>query len=179
MTTLDGIPLFKGEAMLLSWGDTSSRGKTVTFALHEDDCGTSHPFRDLGTGKHGQRFQIVAVPIADEGEPVSPGTVHAVHGVAAEGNPPLPSTVPGESKRERTLPEKVGMRCADPAFQVWIERQTGRADIGEMEAAAWVRKECVVESRKAILPGTEAAALWLALETRFLEDTRQMAERRR
>lgn len=110
---------------------------------------------------------------------VSPGSVRAVHGVAAEGNPPPPSTVPGESKRERTLPEKVGMRCADPAFQVWIERQTGRADIGEMEAAAWVRKECVVESRKAILPGTEAAALWLALETRFLEDTRQMAERRR
>lgn len=109
---------------------------------------------------------------------VSPGPVHAVHGVAAEGNPPLPSTVPGESKRERTLPEKVGMRCNDKRFQEWLYskgRVTGDAD----GAAYWVRSECGVKSRSEILPGTEAAAAWLKLETQYLSETGQFAERRR
>ncbi len=181
MTTLDGIPLFKGEAMLLSWGDTSSRGKTVTFALHEDDCGTSHPFRDLGTGKHGQRFQIVAVPITDEGEPVSPGSSgRDAPGSGAQSATPTPLKAggdPGESKRERTLPELVGWRCNSTDFQNWLlwnEQQFNGEDTADV-----VRRICGVKSRKQVLPGTEAATKWLALETRFLEDTGRLAERRR
>lgn len=113
---------------------------------------------------------------------IPPGaTTEAAIGSAAADHPPPPerSAAPGGAKRERTLPEKVGMRCNEGPFRVWIERQTGRDDIGELEAAAWVRRECGVESRKHIIPGTEAAKKWLALETRFLEDTGQMAERRR
>lgn len=187
MTTLDGIPLFKGEAMLLSWGDTSSRGKTVTFALHEDDCGTSHPFRDLGTGRHGQRFQIVAVPITDDGNPIPPGaTTGAAIGSAAADHPPPPerSAAPGGAKRERTLPEKVGMRCNEWAFQDWAAKQSGFdkwafGQSAELQVAAWVRYRCGVPSRKQILPGTSAEARWLALETSYLSETGQIAERRR
>ncbi len=178
MTTLDGIPLFKGEAMLLSWGDTSSRGKTVTFALHEDDCGASHPFRDLGTGKHGQRFQIVAVPITDEGEPVSPGSGSAGHGVPAVDQAPRSTPEPGGAKRERTLPEKVGMRCCDKRFQEWLYSK-GRVTGNEHDAAQWVRHECGVKSRKEILPGTEAGDRWWKLETQYLVETNQIAEERR
>lgn len=182
MTTLDGIPLFKGRVQLLRWLDSSSAGKTVTFALDIDSAPDSHPFKGLGTGKYGQEFMLVAVPITVGGEPIPPGaTTEAAIWSAAADHPPPPerSAAPGGAKRERTLPEKVGMRCNEGPFRVWIERQTGRDDIGELEAAAWVRRECGVESRKHIIPGTEAAKKWLALETRFLEDTGQMAERRR
>jgi len=187
MTALDGIPLFKGEAMLLSWGDTSSRGKTVTFALHPDECGAVHPFRDLGTGKHGQRFQLVAVPITDDGEPLSPeasSTEPASDGVAADasGAPPQkqPGAASGGAKRVKTLPEIVGMRCNDPAFQEWAKNMAGRVGVFDAEdAAVFVRRQCRVDSRKEILPGTPAAAMWLALETDYLADTGQIAERRR
>ena len=181
MTTLDGIPLFKGKVQLLRWLDSSSAGKTVTFALDIDSAPDSHPFKGLGTGKYGQEFMLVAVPITDEGEPIPPGaTTEAAIGSAAADHPPPPerSAAPGGAKREKTLPEKVGMRCNDPAFAAWVgETRTGSADADVV--ADWVRFKCGVNSRKEILPGTLAAEKWLALETAFLESTGQMAERRR
>lgn len=191
MTTLDGIPLFKGEAMLLSWGDTSSRGKTVTFALHEDDCGTSHPFRDLGTGRHGQRFQIVAVPITDEGEPIPPGaTTGAAIGSAAADHPPPPersAIAPGGAKRkfsELPLPQQVALRCQDERFQDWASRHPDFKHVAfgptaTDQTAAWVRHRCGNQSRALILPGTVAAQQWGEIETGYLQFTGQVAEERR
>lgn len=110
---------------------------------------------------------------------IPPGaTTGAAIGSAAADHPPPPerSAAPGGAKREKTLPEKVGMRCNDIAFQVWLGKWSG---IGDVDVAGYVRGECGVKSRSEILPGTEAAKKWLALETAFLESIGQMAERRR
>lgn len=172
MTTLDGIPLFKGEAMLLSWGDTSSRGKTVTFALHPNECGDAHPFRDLGTGKHGQRFQIVAVPITDEGEPIPPGaTTEAAIGSAAADHPPPPersAVAPGGAYAKRA-----GILCNDPKFQAWM----GTPDAEQ--TAERLRLQTGVHSRRDYDHDPDARRRFLNLETSYLSETGQIAERRR
>ena len=99
--------------------------------------------------------------------------------------PPERSAVPGGAKRERTLPEKVGMRCNDENFNRWVGRLVEPeyaeklGPLKEEWLADWVRSQCGVKSRTEILPGTEAATKWLALETQYLLDTGQMAEERR
>ncbi len=113
---------------------------------------------------------------------IPPGaTRNAANGSAAADHPPPPerSAAPGGTKREKTLPEKVGMRCNDVVFLEWLysHGQIKRA-LDATEAAHFVRTTCGVRSRADIQPGTSAADKWLALETRFLEETGQMAERR-
>lgn len=115
---------------------------------------------------------------------IPPGaTTGAATGSAAADHPHPPerSAAPGGAKRERTLPEKIGIRCADKRFQKWTAEYVGwpAAATSAEETAGAVRGWCHVKSRAEILPGTEAAKKWLDLETRFLEDTGQFPERRR
>lgn len=115
---------------------------------------------------------------------IPPGaTTEAAIGSAAADHPPPPerSAAPGGAKRERTLPEKVGMRCADKRFQKWIAEYVGwpAAATSAEETAGAVREWCHVKSRAEILSGTDAAAAWLKLETQYLSETGQLAERRR
>lgn len=176
----DAIPLFQGEAMLLRWSDSSANGKTITFALHEDDCKDGHhPFRGLGTGKSGQRFALVAVPITDDGEP-NPPEAKATQGSVAKVDPP--STVSGGAKRkfsELPLPQQVALRCQDEQFRRWVTSDMGwRMNEGET-VEDWVRRECEVLSRADIKPSTKAAERWGLINDQFLADTGQMAEERR
>jgi hypothetical protein len=187
MTTT--VPLFQGEAMLLSWGDTSSRGKTVTFALHPAECGEAHPFRDLGTGKHGQRFQIVAVPIGDDDQPLSPEALDqtTAHSVATGSTPAHPKqpVASGETKERRKfadlpLPQQVALRCADEGFRQWIawEERALLTEVDDEFAARWVRQKCDVHSRADIKPGSLAEVAWKKIEARFLADNRPLPEER-
>ncbi len=148
-------PLFKGEAMLLSWGDTSSRGKTVTFALHPDECGDAHPFRGLGTGKTGQRFAIVAVPITDDEETspealdqVTPQTV-ATGSTPAEPKQPVAS---GETKGgwyALKPSARAALLCKEVQFQHWAAKFYGLSAplLTSDEAADWLRDKIGVMSR--------------------------------
>lgn len=141
----DAIPLFQGEAMLLSWSDTSTRGKTVTFALHHDECGDVHPFRGLGTGKSGQRFALVAVPITDDGEP-NPPEVKATHGVVARSPSPQ-ETASGAASKGGWYGLKPSARaallCKEESFRIWINRTftLGVPVENEEEVTAWLRTE--------------------------------------
>lgn len=65
---LHGTPTFQGEAMLLGWAENNRDGMTVRFALDATDE-SGHPFKGLGTGKHGQRFMVVCVPVDEENSP--------------------------------------------------------------------------------------------------------------
>lgn len=58
--------------MLLQWAESSTRGRTVTFLLNEDE--ETHPFREFSikSGKRaGQRFMAVLVQIDDNDQIVS------------------------------------------------------------------------------------------------------------
>ena len=60
-------PLYSGEAILLSWGESHRDGRVVRFKIEEDG---THPFKGLDTGvERGQRFMLVAVPIQNDGGP--------------------------------------------------------------------------------------------------------------
>lgn len=189
---IDGIPLFQGEAMLLGWADTSTRGKTVTFALGIDEAPEAHPFRGLGTGKHGQRFMIVAVPITDDSKPNSPGALSepaatnrkdSALPTAAEGPgsapAPAPGSAPGDTAKERrrfhTLPlaQQAAMMCEREDFIKWCGAQFDATD-----AAQWVREYCRVTSRAMIKPGTDSGRRWLSLMTQFEQAMGRIPEQR-
>jgi len=170
------IPLFKGEAMLLSWGDTSSRGKTVTFALHPDECGDAHPFRGLGTGKTGQRFAIVAVPITDD-EEVSPEALDqaALEDPAATGSTPAEPKQPvasGETRRkswyEQKPSQRAGILCHDSRF---VEFLAGSYPVhmeeAENDTAKVLRKVTGVHTRAEYDTNHAARSRFEAIETRF------------
>lgn len=143
------VPLFSGEAMLLSWGDTSSRGKTVTFALDIDSAPDGHPFKGLGTGKYGQKFRLVAVPIDDSGEPVPP-EAKATQGSVAKADPP--SAASGGTKKtwyEQRPSQRAGILCNDPGFWQWIDDQADDFEIvSPHDAATWLRVETGVSTRR-------------------------------
>lgn len=172
MTTLDGIPLFKGKVQLLRWLDSSSAGKTVTFALDIDSAPDSHPFKGLGTGKYGQEFMLVAVPITVGGEPIPPGaTTEAAIGSAAADHPPPPersAVAPGGAYAKRA-----GILCNDPKFQAWM----GTPDAEQ--TAERLRLQTGVHSRRDYDHDPDARRRFLNLETSYLSETGQMAERRR
>jgi hypothetical protein len=161
------------QATFSDWRPVKSRG-VLQLVLEVPVEQTKHVLDTLGAPIPGtEKWVGVAL--------ISPGSLERdAPRSGAESATPTPLKAggdPGESKRERTLPEKVGMRCNDPTFREWLYRWSGIG--GNMDVAGFVRCECGVKSRTEILPGTEAAERWLALETRFLEDTGQMAERRR
>lgn len=68
------VVAFQGEAMLVSWNESSNRGRTVTFMLEDES--PIHPFKSFNVreGKSktaGKRFMLLAVEIGDDEKPVS------------------------------------------------------------------------------------------------------------
>lgn len=175
-------------ATFSDWRPVKSRG-VLQLVLEVPVEQTKHVLDTLGAPIPGtEKWVGVAL--------ISPGSLERdAPRSGAESATPTPLKAggdPGESKRERTLPEKVGMRCSDKSFQAWaIEYAVGRGwSVGEAPAdcagatreevvAAIVRKACGVGSRKQILPGTDACFKWNDLVIAFEAATNRMAERRR
>lgn len=163
LTTLPtGHPLYKGEAMLLNWSDSASRGMTVTFALNPADEGTVHPFRHMGTGKHGQRFAIVAVPITDDERPAKD-----VHTMDAPAEPKPKVRTPFDQ-----LPrsQQAAMLCQeDRAFWRYLgQRHDGADTVSDSYGAAIiVRNLCEAQSRSLFDTDPEAGKRWDALHAEF------------
>lgn len=62
----DSELVFIGEVFLLQWGDSSTDGMTLKFAMDDGpDGGDCHPFRSLRTGKDGERLHVVFWGIDD------------------------------------------------------------------------------------------------------------------
>lgn len=96
-------------------------------------------------------------------------------------NPDRPAPTPrasnGDAKPEKerrafgTVPlvEQIGIRCGDPQFWRFLRERRGVDVLDAKGAAIEVRDVCRVETRKHVLPGTEAAQLWCALDRGFLD----------
>lgn len=170
------IPTIQFEAKKHAYRQTQD-GVVVSFVVHPNELHAGFAVAPLGT-----RYMVVAVEITDDEQPLPPG---ASNGTAvrssADAGTPTPSKLagaPGGAKRERALPEKVGMRCNDKRFQEWLYSK-GRVTGSAEDAAHWVRTECGVKSRTEILPSTPAGDAWWKLETQYLIETNQIAEERR
>lgn len=180
------IPLFKGEAMLLSWGDTSSRGKTVTFELDIDSAPDTHPFKGLGTGKHGQKFMLVAVPVDDSCQPLSPGAFipksEALASADGEGAPPQkqPTPAPGETKGgwyALKPSARAAILCKDGDFLMWAN-STWRLQMLLSELPDWLRNRVDVHSRAQLDPDhaqhrPDALKRYLRIEGQYRVDSGQ------
>lgn len=177
--TINGVPAFHGEAMMLSWGDSDRAGMTVRFQLDPETAGEINPFKHFGSGKHGQKFALVAVPIAgDEQHTAVSDSASPVQRPAHA--PAVVSERPGISKKPLTLAAKAGILCNDAAFQRWLipREEWAAVDNFTEYAAGMLRVECEILSRRELDTNPEAARKFSALVAEFERATGRQAERR-
>ena len=139
------------EALLLRWGE-SPAGRTVTFLLPDD--GTVHPFKGLKTGpSYGQRVALSVALIADDETRSAPE--------------PKPARPAPDKKRWEDLDyvTQAGIRCNEPGFRQWLG--TVINDVEGASAADLVRHRCGVHTRKDILEGSKAGAVWRQLDNEY------------
>lgn len=134
-------PFWSGETLLLGWGETSTRGRTVTLLLPEDD--EQHPFRDLAVkqGKRsGQRMMAVFVLLGDDEQPVEP-----------------------------RLSQRAAALCRDPGFWSWATDVSGIWDrIASEEAAKrFMYEQLGIDSRSKLDTDDRAASLFRVMEAKF------------
>lgn len=126
-------PAWQGEVMLLQWGESSTRGRTVTFLVGEDE--DQHPFKThaIRAGKRaGTRFMAVFVEIADDE-------------TAVDSKP--------------TASQEAGRLCRDERFQEWtsVRYFVPRSEAGAREA---VLQHCGVQSRATLDTNRRAWEAW-------------------
>lgn len=160
---LNGTPTYQGEVLLLGWSENNRDGMVVRFALNGAEEGDVHPFRGLGTGKHGQRFMVVAVPIDEQNEgseagTAFPGTVNPSAG-GEDGDKP-------RRKFEDMSPsQQAGMLCADAEFYAFLSQRYKSNFSGS--AADFVRHWCGVSTRKQLNDETGPQEIWNRLASSF------------
>lgn len=134
-TETEKIIAFQGDAMLLNWAESNTRGRTVTFLL--DNEAESHPFRDftVKSGKKaGQRFAMVLVQLDDDEQPVV-----------------------------KTPSQIAYLWCKDQQFWHFLNERSFMSIASEDEARAFVCETCKVKSRGDIDKQHHARALWEAM----------------
>ena len=126
--------VYKGEALLVNWGDTSTRGRTVTLELPlGPDAPETHPFRDLAvrSGKQaGQRLAIMVVQINDDETPVI---------------------------QEHKLSVQAALLCKDPDFRKFMQGRSIATLDTEEDMKQWMYHGAGIKSRAAFDHDTKAA----------------------
>lgn len=123
---------FQGETMLLSWSESNTRGRTVTFLLPEE--GESHQFRDFTVkqGKRaGQRFAMVLVQIGEDEKPI-----------------------------EKTPSQLAFLLCQDSQFWHWVNEHSFAHIDSEETARAHILNTCGISSRAKLDTDPSARAAW-------------------
>lgn len=153
--------IYSGEALLLRWGESSTNGRTVTLQLEDGpDAATRHPFHGLKTGaQSGQRFAIVAVPLADD---------QHVEGDAGK-------TTPEQKAGQHPLVQRAGILCADKRFRDWF---CGPTPISADVCAKLLRANLNVASRRELATNPEAQEKFEKLVARYRQETGQSTEAR-
>ena len=138
------VPAWQGEAMLLSWQESSTRGRTITLLLPEDE--DSHPFRDhsIKSGKRGgQRFMCVFVALTDDDQPDTP-----------------------------PLSTEAVLLCKDKLFWHWAWDQSWGTVDSEESAKEWLCRQLSIKSRSELNTDARAAQEFRVLVARFKESQR-------
>jgi len=117
----DNVIAYQGELMLTGWSDTSTRGRTVTFQVPEDE--PEHPFKSfvLRQGKRsGTRFMAVLVQVNDD-ESIGHQEEH-------------PS-------------QQAARLCKNPRFWHWASEHTFDTVASEDSARYFILSLCKISSR--------------------------------
>ena len=189
----DATPLFRGEARLLRWGESSSAGRTITLELEDGpDASKEHPFKGLPTGaQHGQRLLITAMVINDD-ETLGSGRTDSLRAdKPSTDSPPgqAPERIPAAPtpKKPKTTAQRAGILCDDAVFHDWLatahlERWVAalqNAASHEKAAAIFVREHCGVLSRGELDTQPTARKRFETLEAEFKVAVGRMAPRER
>lgn len=126
-------PTFSGEVQFAGYSDSSRSGPRVTLRL--DDRAELERF----VGCEGKRYMAVLVEIMDDETP-------------AQERKPEPVL---ERPKGGQCAKWVAIRCAEPEFQAWLQREHPHywranalsAQSGHINAASVVRAVCSIESR--------------------------------
>jgi hypothetical protein len=135
-------PAWQGEVMLLQWAESSTRGRTITLLLPEDD--ETHPFRDYGikSGKRsGQRFMAVFVGLNDDETPQEP---------------PLSTTAV--------------VLCKNKEFWDWATNLSWQEIESEEAAKKYLCEQLSIASRAELNTDERAASAFRVLLARFKAD---------
>lgn len=123
---------WQGEAQLLGWSETNTRGRTITLQLGEDE--ETHPFKHTVT-KHGKtsgkRFAVVFVEIGDDEQVV-----------------------------EKTPSQLCYLVCKDPIFWSWAGDRSFDAIDNEAAARYYVLTTCAIKSRSELDSNINARITW-------------------
>jgi hypothetical protein len=162
---LHGTPTYQGEVLLLGWSENNRDGMTVRLALDASDEGAAHPFRSLGTGKHGQRFMAVLVPLGDDEQPVIAPIPPAQEPAPIAPAAPVKERTPWDALKKA---QQAAIVCNEPEFWQWLHSQCPSARaVDANEAAEYVRFRCEVLSRKDLDADESAGQRWNELHGEF------------
>ncbi len=131
-------------------------------------------FAKLGYPLPGEHKWVAVALLAESAAIATPDNVRSLNAKRAYADKDEP---------HRAV-NRAGILARDPRFWTWANRQSestslcGRTIINEIEAAAFIRDWCGVESRKEFITNPKALAKYHQLETEYRMDTGQMAENR-
>ena len=97
----------------------------------------------------------------------------AVARLQAESAKQKSEPAPGRRRwEELSFSQQAGIRCADPTFHAFLREERKatipiQMDKASEASAQFVRKHCLVDSRSALKPGTNAADAWIALDRQY------------
>ena len=130
-------PTFAGEMQLAGWSESHTSGCKVTFWLSSPD--ELEAFRALTVRKGntaGHRFMAALVEIGEDELPVQQPTPEKPKG--------------GE------LARLAGIWCNEPKFWRWIRTVSAAEIDNDLQAGAWIRDVCTVDSRAELDHNKEA-----------------------
>ena len=170
--------------------DSKGTWVEVRYQIHPQDVPHALQLADLGT-----RYQIAAVEIGDDEQPVVPQDQPKKSGRKWGNYPPVTgasSNLGVSNKKPKRqwddIPpsEQAGIACGDSDFIAWAAgvawhqgQKEGGAPWTTEDAAKWVRHTCNVKSRTEFDGETEPAIRWHDLYARFQRETGRVAEETR
>ncbi len=172
------VPLYSGEAILLSWGESHRDGRVVRFKIEEDG---THPFKGLETGVNGgQRFMLVAVPIQNDGAAVKPVSAGTQNGDGksnlAGGSSDLTHSGSGGTPEalEQKPPAKPNIHIRrfmalahDRGFWNYLRRVKGKVVMDEAQAVATLKGLCNIVSREELTDDADGSVALRTLANQF------------
>lgn len=172
------VPASHCEAKLHGFRRTAD-GVVVSFVLHPAEVPQALALDPLGT-----RYMLALCAIGDDEQPVSSAgtSTHQQKGSAATVGSPG-KDAPKLAGEHKSPAERAVIRAAllprDRRFQAWVSEQWGGREIGEAEAAVFIRSHCCdAKSRALIADEPDYLERFLALETSFRMDVGELARPR-
>ena len=143
------------EVQLIGWGEHCTTGPWIKFRV---DAEAYERFKQFNAeGKNQQRFHLVAVPIADNEQPLE--------------------TKPRKLFEDLSRGQQAGILCSDANFHAFLEQNYDRAYRGyNGDVVKIVRWICQVRSRTELNEG-KPATIWDNL-VRHYRESNQLPEQR-